>query len=705
MLLTEEIKDQIRTAYQKLASTMPGYRRRPQQMVMIAEVAKALGARDTDGKLHDKRHIALVNGPTGVGKTFGYLIPAVVLAKALKRKAVISTGTVNLQEQLFTRDIPNLKTYAGLNFRAALVKGRGRYVCLPRLERAAGRAAQTDALDDAAVWDQPPRKEDIDALITLAENYGSGKWDGDRDTLKDTVPDRLWSKVTNDGHGCSGSKCAHYRACAFYKARRAIQEADILIANHDLVLASMAHESNVLPKPSDAFMIFDEAHHLPEIAIAQGASAIPLDGTVGWLQKMPGAIGTLAKLASKESLGPLVRKEATALVQAIREIRDIADVDLVERGVLTPGGTYCFDEGQLPASLSDVLKRAKGMTDALLEYATMIATGIDAEIEQAEPTRQPILTKAMSDTGYYLTRLTSLQKTVDTALCSADGDGRPFAKWLSMAEKSSEITFSASPVHGSDVLRDLIWNSVFGATLVSATMTALGSFDWFIHAAGLDYNAITETDLPSPFRHDQQGELVLPRMKASPKNADAHTKEVADLATRAISETTTGTLILCTSRKQMGVIVQAIPDGLRERVMAQGDFPKQELLRRHRERVEKGQPSVIIGLASFGEGVDLPGKQCDHVVICKLPFAPPDTPVEMTLSKWMKDNGGDPFGEISLPKASLKLIQWTGRLIRTEEDIGRVTVLDSRLGSTGYGQKLIAALPPFRREDTAKRAA
>lgn len=187
-------------------------------------------------------------------------------------------------------------------------------------------------------------------------------------------------------------------------------------------------------------------------------------------------------------------------------------------------------------------------------------------------------------------------------------------------------------------------------------------------------------------------------MVASPKDPAAHTREIVEWLPRLIDVTEPlGSLVLFSSRKQMQEVAAAVPAGLRERLLIQGELPKSRLLVQHHERLKQGEASVIFGLDSFSEGLDLPGESCVHVIIAKLPFAMPDDPVGRTLSRWIEKRGGNPFIEITVPEASIKLIQAVGRLIRTEQDYGRVTILDNRLMRQSYGKKLLASLPPFKR--------
>ena len=209
---------------------------------------------------------------------------------------------------------------------------------------------------------------------------------------------------------------------------------------------------------------------------------------------------------------------------------------------------------------------------------------------------------------------------------------------------------------------------------------------------------MTTVALASPFNFTQQGELYLPELIHSPKNVQEHTREIVDWLPRLIHcGEAVGTLVLFASKKQMQEVAAQLPETLKDHLLVQGEMPKHRVLERHDQRLSAGEASIIFGLASFAEGLDLPGNRCVHVIIAKLPFAMPDDPVERTLSRWIEKQGGNPFTELMVPEVSIKLIQAVGRLIRTEQDYGRITVLDHRLTRCHYGKKLLAALPPFKR--------
>jgi len=277
-------------------------------------------------------------------------------------------------------------------------------------------------------------------------------------------------------------------------------------------------------------------------------------------------------------------------------------------------------------------------------------------------------------------------------------DSPPMARWLTLAESGAlfDIEVNASPILAAEMLRRSLWSVAHGALVTSATLTALGKFDRFRMRSGLPRDAVTCV-VPSPFVHGDAGLLRVPDLKADPRDAAAHTAAIIRELPNIV-EDARGALVLFSSRKQMQEVFDGLDRDWRKLVLIQGNLSKQETLNKHKARVDDGQHSVLFGLASFAEGVDLPGAYCEHVVIAKIPFSVPDDPVEAALAEWIEARGGNPFMEIAVPDASLKLIQACGRLLRTEQDRGVITLLDRRLVTQRYGKAILNALPPFRRE-------
>jgi ATP-dependent DNA helicase DinG len=281
----------------------------------------------------------------------------------------------------------------------------------------------------------------------------------------------------------------------------------------------------------------------------------------------------------------------------------------------------------------------------------------------------------------------------------ADPEGvAPTARWINLVDASDGVDFEcrSSPVSAAETLQEHLWSSCFGAVLTSATMTALGHFNRVIHELGLPPDVLCER-LPSPFNYPQAAVLSVPRMESDPGKPEEHTQEVISILNKGLASAT-ATLVLFSSWRQMFTVLEKLESTIRSKVLAQGDLTKNEIIRKHKEIIDADNPSIIFGLASFAEGGDLPGKYRTEVIITKLPFGVPDDPVDATMAEWIEQRGGNAFMEWTVPEASMRLTQATGRLLRTEQDTGRVILLDRRVVTRRYGRQLLDALPPFRRE-------
>jgi ATP-dependent DNA helicase DinG len=280
---------------------------------------------------------------------------------------------------------------------------------------------------------------------------------------------------------------------------------------------------------------------------------------------------------------------------------------------------------------------------------------------------------------------------------TGEGETPPKARWITLLNSNGQHGFElrCSPILAADILQEYLWSRAAGVIVTSATITALNSFERFILHSGAPREANYKI-VASPFNY-ANAVFSVPPMDCDPGDAQAHTRALVDQLPRLL-DAREGSLVLFSSRRQMLEVFQGIDAALRDLVLMQGDYSKQEILRRHRETIDAGRGSVIFGLASFAEGVDLPGDYCRHVVIAKIPFAVPDSPLEAALAEWVEAQGRNAFMEISVPDAALRLVQASGRLLRTEQDTGRVTLMDRRILTRRYGRAILDSLPPFRRE-------
>ncbi len=712
-MLSNELKTSIQGAYSRFLEAK-ALKPRYGQRLMIAEVAKVLGGidRDEEGHRSGEPAVVAVEAGTGTGKTVAYSLAAIPAAKAAGKRLVIATATVALQEQIVHKDLPDILRNSGLNFSFTLAKGRGRYLCLSKLDlllqegQAQSGTAQMFAEEGFRI---DVDEEGLKLLTRMMEQLAANRWDGDRDAWGEAIEDADWSRVTTDHSQCTNRHCPNFQQCAFYKAREGMTRVDVIVTNHDMVLADLALGGGaILPDPRDTLYVFDEGHHLPDKAIGHFAHFTRLRATADWLGQveknlarllaqhpLPGDLGRL--IGAVPELARELRTRQQFMYSACEELADFRNGEDVE-GRERP--RHRFVGGVVPEHLIalavELKKGFAQLNDLFTRLTELLKQAMDGELAvgvsapQAEewyPLFGSLLSRAQGNWELWC------------AFTADDPEDRPpMARWLSLAESGTllDIEVNASPILAADTLRRNLWNVAYGALLTSATLTALGRFDRLRLRAGLPANTATAV-VPSPFMHADAGLLRVPDLQADPRDAPAHTAAIVRRLPEIIG-TARGALVLFASRKQMQGVFDGVDREWRRRVLIQGNLSKQETLNRHKARVDAGEPSVLFGLASFAEGVDLPGAYCEHVVIAKIPFAVPDDPVEAALSEWIEARGGNPFMEIAVPDASLRLIQACGRLLRTEEDRGTITVLDRRLVTQRYGKAILDALPPFRRE-------
>jgi ATP-dependent DNA helicase DinG len=353
---------------------------------------------------------------------------------------------------------------------------------------------------------------------------------------------------------------------------------------------------------------------------------------------------------------------------------------------------YRFPQGDIPGTLMDLAMAALpslGKLCDILEQAheqlqEAVAGNSDwANAYEAEDWLVPI--------GQLQSRALATRALFeDYAL----GAGRPrrYARWLNRTPYDVEMV--SAPIEPGNILQEVLWDRCYGALCTSATITALGRFDRFIERVGLDPSVSTMV-IQSPFNYPEVATFHVPPMRSDPRDFDAHTEEVTALIPQLLQRHVSA-LVLFTSCRQLNAVIGGLDKALAEELLVQGEGSKQALLAEHRRRVDDGQPSYLFGVASFSEGLDLPGDYCRHVVIVKLPFSVPDDPVDQAIAEWAEAQGRNPFYEISVPDASLKLVQACGRLIRSESDYGTISMLDKRIVTQRYGKALIESLPPFR---------
>ena len=714
-MLTDLEKNAIRDHYQNIGKNLPGFRPRASQREMIAAIANAFSRTLTreEGEEAPKREgesIAVIEGPTGVGKSLAYLLAGGIMAQTRGKRLIVSSATVALQEQLVDRDLPFLVEKSGLELTFALAKGRGRYLCPYKLYQLTQNNAQQNLLGFEApevLWDSKPRPEELNLLRDIADEFSARRFNGDRDAWPEKIDDTIWLKVTNDRHGCLKAACPNRAECPFYLARDVLETVDVVVANHDLLLADISMGGGViLPAPENSFYCIDEAHHLPKKALSRFAAEHSWNIAVWTLEKLPQLTGKIAALTDKAELANLADEAATSLLDSLHEWQ----FHLAEEPSLSLGSsendrrkhnepTWLWEDGKIPEGLETTVSNTAIAARSLLKHVVGLNDALSAARREKEQDGA-LIDRLTSEFGLFIARIEQISAVWDLLSTVPIEGEEPLAKWITRrADDKNDYIFNASPISSASHLANSLWRRAAGAVLTSATLQSLGSFNLILRQTGLLWLPETTTlALESPFNFDTQGELYIPPVHASPKDPDAHTAAIVEWLPKLVSPVEAiGTLVLFSSRKQMQDVALRLPDEYLPLLLVQGELPKAILLQRHHQAIAEGKASIIFGLDSFAEGLDLPGTACVQVIIAKLPFAMPDNPIEKTQNRWIEQRGGNPFIEITVPEASIKLIQAVGRLIRTEQDYGRVTILDNRVKTQRYGQQLLACLPPFKR--------
>ncbi len=626
-----------------LARSVPGFRHRAQQ----AEFARAvLETIDAGGVL-------VAEAGTGTGKTFAYLVPALLAGG----RVIVSTGTKTLQDQLYHRDLPLVRRALGLALDTALLKGRANYVCLHHLELAGGQGLFAS-------------REEASHLQKI-RRFAARTMTGDKGDCAD-VPESsgAWAQATSTRENCLGSSCPHYQDCFVMKARKRAGEADVVVVNHHLFFADVALRgeggSDLLPDADT--VVFDEAHHLPDLARLFFGQAL----STGQLLELARDARMAEARHARE--GGTLGEAADALEHAARELR-LALGPAAGRTAL--------------AALRDRAGFDRAV-DALAERLAALAERLGAQEERAEEIRN------------CRTRTDALA-AIATAWREADARPREDAfgeeaapevvRWIDAHAHSASLY--ATPLDVARIFRERMQGTGRAWIFTSATLSVNGDFGHYQREMGLP-DARTQT-WASPYDFERQALLYVPQGLPDP-NSEGYVEAVIEAAWPVLRASAGHAFLLFTSLRAMERGRERLAAKLREAaldwpLLLQGTGAKNELL----ERFRRAPNAVLVGSQSFWEGVDVKGEQLSVVVIDRLPFNPPDEPVLAACIERIHRAGGNAFMEYQLPRAVLSLKQGAGRLIRDEADRGALVICDPRLVDKPYGKRIWRALPPFRR--------
>jgi ATP-dependent DNA helicase DinG len=614
-----------------LARVIRDFRARPFQLEMARAVETAIAG----------NRILIAEAGTGTGKTFAYLVPALLSGG----KVIISTGTKTLQDQLFDRDIPTVRNALKVPVTVALLKGRANYVCHHHLER---------ALNEGRL----PTREDARYVQRIA-SYARNTLTGDKGDLAD-VPEHagVWSYVTSTRENCLGSSCRHYNQCFVMEARKQALQADVVVVNHHLFFADVILRDEGVAEllPACNTVIFDEAHQLPEIA------SVFFGERTSTVQLIELARDTrLEAAAGARDFAPLP-EAAAALDRAARDLRLARREDSARLPVHALDDSGAFD-----TALAVVCEKLNVINGLLKSQA--------ARSEGLEKCRQ---------------RAAALSEQIQRW---RDGADASMVRWIEVFSHSLQL--NATPLSISEIFRKQMTGHARAWIFTSATLSVDHDFSHYSGEMGLSEAQTASWD--SPFDFNRQSLLYVPRNLPDP-NTREYTRAVVDAALPVIEASGGRAFLLFTSLRAMREGCELIKSEFAARswtfpVLMQGEGSRTELLERFRQLGN----AVLVGSQSFWEGVDVRGEALSLVVIDRLPFAPPDDPVLAARIERMNREGRNAFVEYQLPQAVIALKQGAGRLIRDETDRGVLMICDPRLASRSYGKRIVQSLPPMRR--------
>jgi ATP-dependent DNA helicase DinG len=608
------------------AREVPGFAPRAAQQAMAAAVEEAIA----------ERQLLIAEAGTGTGKTFAYLVPAL----ASGRRVIVSTGTKALQDQLFHRDLPRVRSVLGARLSAALLKGRANYLCLHRLEQARkdGRFGSRE---------QTAQVEAIHAWSTRTAS-------GDRAEMAEVAEDSpLWPRVTSTAENCLGADCPQFHDCFVVKARRAAQEADLVVVNHHLLFADLAIKKEGFGEilPGAHAFILDEAHQVPELA--------------GQFFSVSLSARQLTELASD------VLAECAGVSGALAVLQPRVE----------------------PLALA--VKRLRLALDRFPAKGPFLAIERDAEVERELAVLRDALDALANELDKHAERSRGLASVGERAAQHAarlaqltEGGARDAVHWYELSAHG--FAFHATPLDLAPPLRELREQSRAAWIFTSATLAVGGRFDHFARQLGLDDPHTLCLD--SPFDYARQALAYLPSGLPDPAAPD-YVERVLDVVVPVLEASRGRAFLLFTSHRALRRAAELLPARVPFPLFVQGSAPRHQLLTAFRASGN----GVLLGAASFWEGVDVAGDALSVVVIDKLPFAAPDDPVLVARLDALREAGANPFTDWQVPNAVIALKQGAGRLIRDVHDRGVLVLCDPRLTRRGYGKLFLASLPPLPR--------
>ncbi|MBP9741908.1 MAG: hypothetical protein KBD37_00970 [Burkholderiales bacterium] len=691
----------IEDVYTHLTKTIPNYRMRDNQLQMVKQIDQCFT--NANCNLDDGSNICVIEAPTGTGKSLAYLLAGVVNAQKLGKKLVVATATKTLQNQLIEKDIPYLIKYSGINFTYAMAKGRSNYLCPYQLEIAQQNLV-SDMLKDVT--------QEREILKQLYIHFNKKTWNGDLDSAPLPLDRELKTQITTDKERCLAYSCPYNQKdqcnCPFYLNKEQLKVSEVIITNHSLLLADLNVKSGgvvLQTKPEDYLLCIDEGHNFADNALNSFSKKFELKHVISNWHHLPKLV---YDLQNHHYLTDVIGGADEAALEHTAELITILDeiLQLLRQNI------HLFIDNQL--ILNDYLNLKLGTAfHERFVNAAYVAGELSVNLnkisdilkELVKSTPDSILEINLNKLSFYVAMVEDILITSQYIINQDDSRYNANAKWIDFKVKSGDEDFeiNAGLTHVGNILLNKLWSQTHASVITSATLAVGKDFRYYLHKLGLNIlPKVVTCKLPTNFEYHKQAQIVVPRFKHAPDftSREQFIGELAQYLTKTLDYTEGfGTLVLFFNRSQLQDAYDRLPEKIQRNILLQTKFiGSQRLLNEHYTRINNRQASIIFGLNSFAEGVDLPALYCMHVIITKLPFETHNTPHNMVQEYWVKYEKGSYFMEISLPETSIRLIQAAGRLIRSETDYGQLSICDNRLVSKQYGPILLDALPNFARK-------
>lgn len=628
--------------FNRMVSSL-GFEKREGQEIMSNIVAEYI----------QEKKSCFIEAGTGIGKTLAYLIPAYLYAKKNNTRVVISTNTINLQEQILEKDIPLLESIVQEDIDYGIVKGRSNYICGNRLQMNSNNE-------------------------NLFEWFRNTKT-GDKSEINFFVSKEEWADVCCDRDFCNANKCAKTNDCYYYIARKKLSNKQLLVINHSLLFSSFNFD--ILPEYD--ILIIDEAHNIESIARSNYEVVIRMKETLKILGLMhnnktnQGAVQRVINLLKNEFKGEYIEKFSNIGIEYYDLINRIYSVFIRVFGevsiFLSENNTNSIREVKVN---NNILDNYYKLLKELKEYSSnidLLHNDISSFLEELENDEF---------VAVYMQLYAKLSKILSDISFIIDANNNDYVKWFKIEDITGDIQIISTPLDVSVRLREELRN--YTVIMTSATLRVNNSFKYIKDRLGLDYD---DKLIDSPFDYDKNMKIILSKNQYNP-NSNEYLDYCIDFINNYMEFKEEGIFVLCTSYKQLDYICSnlKIPDSYK--LLKQGDMSRSKLIDNFKE-----QKAILVGTDSFWEGVDVKGDSLKAVIILKLPFQAPDDPILESIIENMKKNNRNSFIEYQLPYAIIKLRQGIGRLIRSKEDSGSIIILDNRVYTKKYGKQILDSLP------------